>query len=205
MIKIIDYKAGNAPSVLNAITRLGFSAEYAHNARDLENATHIILPGVGSAKATMQSLQEMELIKVLNDKVLQCKIPFLGICVGMQILFEHSEEGDTSGENSGVVCLGWLKGKVVKFDSSKVRVPQMGWNRVWNDYFYFVNSYYAKPDDNSDIWGSADYNGVFTAAVRRDNIFGTQFHIEKSGEAGLELLCNFISSPSKQFTEGRPC
>ena len=156
MIRIIDYKAGNAPSVLNAINRLAsrgeplsfglgggsggcqYVADFARSAQDLDDVTHIILPGVGSAKATMISLREMELISVLEDKVLRNGVPFLGICVGMQILFEHSEEGDTN-------CLGWLKGKVVKFDSSKVRVPQMGWNKVWDDYFYFVNSYYAKP------------------------------------------------------------
>ena len=109
----------------------------------------------------------------------------------MQILFEHSEE-----ENAD--CLGWLKGQVVKFDVGKVRVPQMGWNQVQfvknvssevqDDFFYFVNSYYAKPDEMTDQWGVADYNGLFTAAVCRENIFGTQFHTEKSGTAGLALL-----------------
>ncbi|MCL2751899.1 MAG: imidazole glycerol phosphate synthase subunit HisH, partial [Firmicutes bacterium] len=121
---------------------------------------------------------------------------FLGICVGMQILFEHSEEEDTA-------CLGWLKGRVVKFDTSVVRVPQMGWNLVrftkavtrdtpTHDYFYFVNSYYAKPDVKSDLWGTADYNGEFAAAAARGNIYGVQFHAEKSGEAGLNLLRNFL-------------
>jgi len=185
MIRIIDYKAGNAPSVLNAINKLGYKADFARNAQDIEDATHIILPGVGSAKATMISLREMEIVSALEDKVLRKGIPFLGICVGMQILFEHSEEGDVN-------CLGWLKGKVVKFDSSKVRVPQMGWNKVWDNYFYFVNSYYAKPENKSDVWGTAEYNGTFAAAVRRKNIYGAQFHIEKSGEAGLNLLDKFL-------------
>ena len=185
MIRIIDYKAGNAPSVLNAINKLGYKADFARNAQDIEDATHIILPGVGSAKATMISLREMEIVSALEDKVLRKGIPFLGICVGMQILFEHSEEGDVN-------CLGWLKGKVVKFDSSKVRVPQMGWNKVWDNYFYFVNSYYAKPENKSDVWGTAEYNGTFAAAVRRKNVYGTQFHVEKSGEAGLFLLDSFL-------------
>lgn len=114
----------------------------------------------------------------------------------MQILFEHSEEEDTT-------CLGWLKGRVVKFDKTKVRVPQMGWNEVkfvknisqniQNDYFYFVNSYYAKPVDNSDLWGISYYQDPFAAAVCKDNIYATQFHVEKSGTAGLPLLNSFLS------------
>ena len=195
MLKIIDYKAGNAPSVMHAVERLGYEEAFARTPQDLADATHIILPGVGSAKATMDSLQEMGLIDVLEDAVLRRKTLFLGICVGMQILFEHSEE-----ENAD--CLGWLKGRVVKFDVSKVRVPQMGWNRVrfvknvpgdrQDHFFYFVNSYYARPEVPSDLWGTANYDAPFAAAVCRDNIFATQFHIEKSGEAGLALLNGFL-------------
>ena len=196
MVKIIDYKAGNAPSVLRAVTRLGCEANLTRNPDELADATHIILPGVGSAKATMDSLRDMGFIKAMEDAVLDRKTLFLGVCVGLQILFEHSEE-----ENAD--CLGWFKGNVVKFDVSKVRVPQMGWNQVEftkdvrftteTDYFYFVNSYYAKPENRSDIWGTAEYNGLFTAAVCRDNIYAAQFHIEKSGEAGLKLLDGFLS------------
>jgi glutamine amidotransferase len=216
MVKIIDYKAGNAPSVLNAVLELrhnapaglclrgdgqspsalhlGYKAELAQTPADLDNATHIILPGVGSAKATMDSLREMGIIPALERKVLHDKVAFLGICVGMQILFEHSEEDDTR-------CLGWLGGKVVKF-KPPVRVPQMGWNNVQltmdngqlSDYYYFVNSYYAVPQNKADIWGTADYGGTFTAAVRRGNIHGTQFHCEKSGAAGLELLERWINN-----------
>jgi glutamine amidotransferase len=195
MIKIIDYKAGNAPSVLHAVTHLGYESVFAHNPQELEDASHIILPGVGSAKATIESLCEMDLVGTLENMVLRKKVFFLGICVGLQILFEHSEEDNTD-------CLGWLKGQVVKFDTSKKRVPQMGWNQVRfvkntpcgnkEGYFYFVNSYHAKPEDDNDLWGTADYNGIFTAAVHRDNIFATQFHAEKSGEAGLALLKNFL-------------
>jgi glutamine amidotransferase len=196
MISIIDYKAGNALSVLHAVNHLGYEAVLARYPGDISRATHIILPGVGSAKATMESLREMGLISELENAVLQKKILFLGICVGMQILFEHSEE-----ENAD--CLGWLKGQVVKFDASKIRVPQMGWNNVklkktpvyesLNEFFYFVNSYYAKPENESDIWGLADYGGPFAAAVHKDNIYATQFHIEKSGMAGLNLLNGFLS------------
>jgi glutamine amidotransferase len=184
MIRIIDYKAGNAPSVLNAITHLGYKAEFARTPQDLDDAAHIILPGVGSAKATMDSLREMGIIPALEEAVLRRKVNFLGICVGLQILFEHSEEENTS-------CLGWLEGNVVRFENN-VRVPQMGWNKVWDEHYYFVNSYYAVPQNKSDIWGVADYGGEFTAAVRKGNIHGTQFHTEKSGEAGLELLRRFL-------------
>ncbi|MCL2046516.1 MAG: imidazole glycerol phosphate synthase subunit HisH [Oscillospiraceae bacterium] len=195
MIKIIDYKAGNAPSVLNAVTHLGFEAQLTRNLSDLDGASHIILPGVGSAKATMESLDESNLLEALQDAVIGKQIPFLGICVGMQILFQHSAEGDAD-------CFAWLKGNVIKFDSSKVRVPQMGWNQVRfikdsaidaeNDYFYFVNSYYAVPEDNDILWGIADYGGDFAAAVCKENIYGMQFHAEKSGEAGLALLNGFL-------------
>ena len=196
MIAIIDYRAGNAPSVRNAVRYLGFQAALTSLPRDLENATHIILPGVGSARATMDSLREMGMIPALEAAVLEKKIFFLGICVGMQILFGHSEEENTD-------CLGWLGGRVVKFDVSSVRVPQMGWNEVTlsqspacgahTDYFYFVNSYYAVPENPLDVWGMSEYGAPFTAAVRRENIYGAQFHAEKSGEAGLALLKGFLS------------
>ena len=199
MIKIIDYRTGNAVSVLHAVNHLGFNAEFASKAYDLVGASHIILPGVGSAAETMESLHEMKLIEPLEDMVLNKKIPFLGICIGMQILFEESEEGDVN-------CLGWIKGRVVRFDGEKVRVPQMGWNQTLflkdiphtsnEDYFYFVNSYHAVPKSRKVIWGIADYGGEFTSAVHSGNIYATQFHIEKSGEAGLSLLKGFL-------TEGR--
>jgi glutamine amidotransferase len=168
----------------------------------LESSTHIILPGVGSAKATMNSLHELGLIKALEDVVLRKNVYFLGVCVGMQVLFEHSEEEDTN-------CLGWFKGRVVKYNVSEVRVPQMGWNLVRftketpidtkDGYFYFVNSYYAvlssesAPLSESGVWAVADYNEPFTAAVQNDNIYATQFHVEKSGKAGLLLLGSFLS------------
>jgi imidazole glycerol-phosphate synthase subunit HisH len=199
-IAVIDYKAGNAPSVMHAVSRLKHEAVFARAPKDISGATHIILPGVGSAGATMQSLSEMGLIPALEEAVLRGKTHFLGICVGLQVLFDHSDEDD-------VDCLGWLGGRVVKFDSSKARVPQMGWNQVkftqkapvrtQEDYFYFVNSYHAKPEDESAVWGRADYNGAFTAAIHKDNIYATQFHAEKSGEAGLALLNGFLNLKSE--------
>jgi len=196
LICIIDYKAGNAPSVLCAAEKLGFAAKLVSKPQELDCATHIILPGVGSAGATMRSLAEMGMLDVLEEKVLRGGTLFLGICVGMQVLFAHSAEENTD-------CLGWLGGRVVRFEDAQVKVPQIGWNQVtfaqahsWHeaaDYFYFVNSYYAVPDDESVIWGTADYNGTFTAAVHKDNIYATQFHTEKSGEAGLALLRGFLT------------
>jgi glutamine amidotransferase len=200
MIKIIDYKAGNAPSVMHAINRLGHNAAFARQGNELADATHILLPGVGSAGATMESLRELNMVEALEDAVLNRKTFFLGICVGLQVLFQHSEEDDAD-------CLGWLKGGVIKFDASKVRVPQMGWNKVSftespiknassntsEGYFYFVNSYHAKPENSEDLWGTADYNGKFAAAVHRENIYATQFHVEKSGETGLALLNGFLN------------
>jgi len=178
------------------VQHLGFEASFARTAADLRDATHIILPGVGSAGATMASLRELGILDALEKAVLSEGKLFLGICVGMQILFEHSEE-----ENAD--CLGWLKGNVRRFDDMRVKVPQIGWNKVRfqsalpgqaaEDYFYFVNSYYAVPSDEDVIWGTADYNGEFTAAVRRGNVFATQFHTEKSGEAGLALLRGFLT------------
>ena len=156
IIRIIDYKAGNAPSVLHAVERLGYRAEFAATPDELSNAASVILPGVGSAGATMKSLKESGMTDVLIEYVVNKKIPFLGVCVGMQILFEHSEEEDAA-------CLGWLKGRVKKFDANVVRVPQMGWNQVrfvnqtpvnadaTGGYYYFVNSYYAAPEDTNDV------------------------------------------------------
>ena len=197
MIGIIDYKAGNAPSVLSAVSHLGHRAELVSRLEELSDKTHIILPGVGSAGATMKSLCDLGFTHALRQIVLTEKRLFLGVCVGMQILFEHSEEEDAD-------CLGFLPGEVKSFNRSKVRVPQMGWNEVrfkkdtactaGDDYFYFVNSYFAVPKNEEDIWGIAEYDRPFTAAVNRDNIYGTQFHIEKSGEAGLKLLNSFLAA-----------
>ena len=205
MIRIIDYQAGNAPSVLNAVLHMSANnvdkpslpCGFARTAADLADATHIILPGVGSAGATMQSLAELGILEALADAVLAREVYFMGICVGMQVLFEHSDEEDAD-------CLGWLKGRVVRYDTDLVRVPQMGWNQVnfsaanavtpspMSDYFYFVNSYYALPSNPSDVWATADYGIQFSAAVNSRNIYATQFHLEKSGEAGLAVLERFL-------------
>ena len=193
---VIDYKAGNAPSVLNALTSRGIAAELVSTAVQIEQMSALILPGVGSAGATMRSLEEIGCIQLLDDMVNKSGTPFLGICVGMQILFEHSEEEDTQ-------CLSWIPGRVRRF-SPDVRVPQMGWNKAdfrfgdpsldglgMSEYFYFVNSYYADPSDSGVIMATTDYRTEFCSMVKRGNIVATQFHLEKSGEVGLKLLENF--------------
>ena len=197
MIGVIDYKAGNAPSVYNALKRIGSEGVMVRSGADLEHLEGIILPGVGSAGATMDSLRETGILPVLEKKVLEEKIPFLGICIGMQILFEHSEEGNAD-------CLGWLKGNVVRFDSAHVRVPQMGWNEVRflrehpvltdmgeSGHFYYVNSYHVVPENKEDILAVTDYDGEFCCLVQHENIMAAQFHIEKSGPLGLRMLKNF--------------
>lgn len=197
MIGIIDYKAGNAPSVLNALQKLNIDSHLVSTPEQVEASTGIILPGVGSAQATMDSLKEFNLISTLEKKVLNNGAPFLGICVGLQVLFEHSEEGDAQ-------CLGWLSGKVKKFPDQKVRVPQIGWNEAVfvkehsiitglnkTEFFYFVNSYYVVPKDEDIILAKTQYGLEFCSMVAYKNIFAAQFHIEKSGTIGLRLLKNF--------------
>ncbi|HEY7136588.1 MAG TPA: imidazole glycerol phosphate synthase subunit HisH [Acidimicrobiia bacterium] len=204
MIDVIDYRAGNAPSVLYALEHLGLSARVVSKPEEVAAATRIVLPGVGSAGATMASLEELSLVDALRARVLDDHVPFLGICIGLQVLFEHSEEGD-------VPTLGWLPGTVRRFPSTQ-RVPQIGWNGVrarrphplWNGlpetaHCYFVNSYYAVPADDTDTLGVTEYGVEFTSMVAHDNIAATQFHAEKSGRLGLTILRNFAS------WDGAPC
>lgn len=197
MIGVIDYKAGNAPSVFSAFEKLGHDVRMVKSPEELGDVSGIVLPGVGSAEATLKSLNEMNMVAGLEHRVLQDKIPFLGICIGMQILFEFSEEGN-------VPCLGWLKGRVKRFDDSKVRVPQMGWNEVifkknhrlvedlgTSGHFYYVNSYHVVPENSEDILAVTDYDGEFCCMVQHENIFAAQFHAEKSGPLGLKIIENF--------------
>jgi glutamine amidotransferase len=196
MIAVIDYDAGNAPSVMAALDHIGEKGELVSSAAGLDKASAIILPGVGSAEATMASLSKLGLIDPLLARM-KGGTPFLGICVGLQILFEHSEEGD-------VDCLGWFPGQVRRF-SDELRVPQIGWNAVRRtrehpllqgleeeNYFYFVNSYYVAPEPEL-VLGSAKYGVEFAAMVSRDNVHATQFHAEKSGPVGLTILKNFAA------------
>lgn len=202
MIGVINYHGGNAPSVAAALTQLGLPHQLVDAAEGLEQASHVILPGVGAARATLQSLRALDLIAPLETHAIENKKPFLGICVGLQVLFEQSEEDDCP-------CLGWLPGSVHRFDDTKVRVPQIGWNELTfetqshpladvvpaHSYCYFVNSYHAKPSHPDVLVASTDYGGKSTALVAKDKIWASQFHMEKSGPVGLRMLRAFADLP----------
>jgi glutamine amidotransferase len=192
-IAIIDYNAGNTKSVINAITRLGFEPILTSNPEIILSSDKVILPGVGHAAASMKELKNRNLIDII-EKV---TVPFLGICVGMQLLVNHSEEGDTS-------CLGIVNGNIYKFKASGLKVPKMGWNTISinktnqlfdginNDsYFYFVHSYYLPMNDNSIA--SAKYGIDYSVAIHSKNFYGVQFHPEKSGTSGERLINNFLN------------
>ncbi|MEO1022757.1 MAG: imidazole glycerol phosphate synthase subunit HisH [Bacteroidota bacterium] len=192
MIAVIKYKAGNIASVTNALDRLGAYYFIAEKPNELESSKAVIFPGVGHAGTAMKSLREKGVDKWLK----QTTKPVLGICVGMQLLYESSTEGDTTG-------LGIIPGKLEKFDETKGKVPHMGWNVITkNDghpllkcisekqYLYFVHSYYAPINDFTI--GEGDYVNKFAAAVAKDNFMGVQFHPEKSGQVGSLILQNFL-------------
>ncbi len=196
MIGVIDYRAGNAPSVMYALERLGLDARLVSEPAELTPVDRLILPGVGAAGATLASLSDSALLEPLRTRVLDDKVPFLGICIGLQVLFERSAEGDTEG-------LGWLKGEVRRFPETN-RVPQIGWNAVRfrrahpvvsglpdPTHCYFVNSYYAVPANPDDVLGTTEYGVEFCSVVAHENLIATQFHAEKSGELGLRMLRGF--------------
>jgi len=195
MIGIINYGAGNIRSVSNALNRLGAPYFVSNDSNELAKAEKLIFPGVGEARNAMDALVSAGLSAWLKEVT----VPFLGICLGMQLLFEHTTERATD-------CLGIIPGTNERFDSeqkSALKVPHMGWNQVKQtrdsllftgiascEYFYFVHSYYA-PLVTATI-GSTEYSLQFTSAVQQNNYYGVQFHPEKSGRAGLQLLHNFI-------------
>ena len=205
-IVVVDYGMGNLRSVAQALRAVAPEANVliSGDAADIDSADRIVLPGQGAMRDCMLSLRESGVL----DALLRASKtrPMMGVCVGEQMLFDRSEEGDTAG-------LGLLPGRVVRFqlegklqaDGSRFKVPQMGWNRVsqarshplWEGiaddaYFYFVHSYYAQPVDPFDSIGESDYGGQFCCAVARDNIVATQFHPEKSAAAGLQMYKNFV-------------
>lgn len=205
-IVVVDYGMGNLRSVAQALRQVAPEAEVliSSEVAVIRGADRIVLPGQGAMPDCMRCLRESD----LQDVVIEAarSKPLFGVCVGEQMLFDWSEEGDTPG-------LGLLPGKVVRFqldgqlqnDGSRFKVPQMGWNRVhqsyahplWtgvadNAYFYFVHSYYAAPTNLAHIAGETMYGAAFSCAVARDNIFATQFHPEKSATAGLQLYKNFV-------------
>jgi imidazole glycerol-phosphate synthase subunit HisH len=201
MIAIVDYQAGNLTSVASALEHLGHRCEITDEPAAIRRAGRVILPGVGAAGATMENLRGLELERVLREDVIDAGKPFLGICIGIQILMDHSEEDDTR-------CLGVIAGEVVRFpaavDGRPLKVPQIGWNRVHQlrahpifagvpdgSHFYFVNSYYPVPADPAVVIATANHGVTFCAAIARDSLVATQFHLEKSGAAGLRILDNF--------------
>jgi len=194
---IVDYGAGNLRSVAIALARLGLDPLIASEPEAVDNADVVILPGVGAAADTMSNLAQRRLVEPIRQYIASGR-PFLGICMGLQVLLSVSEEG---GEHR---CLDILPGRVRRLPDG-LKVPQMGWNRVRqcsshpifagipdNAFFYFVHSYYADPEDPSVVIGETDYGVTFPAVVAKDNIVATQFHPEKSAEYGLRLYENFL-------------
>ncbi|MBQ2677259.1 MAG: imidazole glycerol phosphate synthase subunit HisH [Clostridia bacterium] len=199
MTAVIDYNAGNIQSVKNALESLGESVVITADADTILSADRVILPGVGAFGFAMDKLKAGGLDKVIRQ-VVEKGIPFLGICLGLQLLFEESEE------SPGVFGLGLLKGKILKIpEGENIKIPHIGWNSLEKtkdcplfygiesgDYVYFVHSYYLKATDQSDVSANTEYSTTLNVAVSRGNVFATQFHPEKSGKTGLKILKNFI-------------
>jgi len=207
-VAVVDYGMGNLRSVAQAVIHVaqgsGFEVVVTSRPEDVRAAERVVLPGQGAMPDCMRELRDSG----LQESVLEAAAskPLFGVCVGMQMLLDRSQEGPTDG-------LGLIHGEVLKFDlagrlqpdGSRYKVPQMGWNQVWQtqphalwkgvadgSYFYFVHSYYVRPSDARHSVGEADYGPRFTAAIARDNIFATQFHPEKSADQGLALYRNFL-------------
>tara|TARA_B100001778_G_scaffold329696_1_gene331081 strand:+ start:631 stop:1212 length:582 start_codon:yes stop_codon:yes gene_type:complete len=188
-VAIIDSGGSNLRSVAKAIDRLNKSYVITDIADEIMKASFVIMPGVGSAEIVMNELRKKNLVDVINN----LKQPVLGICIGMQILFEYSSEGNTK-------CLGLIEGDIQKFDeSTDLKVPQMGWNKVtfsdqklkkFNNYYYFANSYYSSIQKHTTA--TSEYGDIFTSVVEKNNFLGCQFHPEKSSEAGEYFLQYFF-------------
>ena len=195
MIAIVDYGMGNLRSVQKAFEYVGQNAVITDKAKDLQDASHIVLPGVGAFKDAINALDNSGLSGILKSEIAKGK-PFLGICLGMQMLFDKSYE---DGEYQG---LGLIRGEVKRFEVD-LKIPHIGWNEliikkrtplfdgIEDRNFYFVHSYHASDCLVEDIETSCEYGYEFTASVNKDNIWGVQFHPEKSGDTGLKLLTNF--------------
>lgn len=206
MIVVIDYKAGNLTSVSLAFEHIGQDVVITDKPEIIVKAERVVFPGVGAANSAMDNLRNLGIRDAIVD-VVEKGVPFLGICIGMQLLFDHSEE------NNGTDCLGIIAGNVKKFktDDQFCKIPQMGWNAVKfarkhpvfdsiedKSEFYFVHSFYPSPAKNQSIIGQTDYADVtFASAAGHDNIIATQFHPEKSGNIGLKLLENFCKWSGK--------
>lgn len=204
MIAIIDYGAGNLQSVKKALDFIGAESIITDNPSEIEKCDKILLPGVGSFGDAMESMKKKNLVEPVKQNALSGK-PFLGICLGLQLLFESSEESE------GVCGLGILKGKVKKFpDNMGLKIPHIGWNSVDikqndavfkdipdNSYVYFVHSYYLEAENENEVAAVTHYGIDFHSAVGKNNIFAVQFHPEKSGDVGLRILKNFAEMGDK--------
>ena len=192
MIAIVDYKMGNLRSVENALRRLGAEFVVTADADEIKRADRVLLPGVGNAAEAMENLRKAGLVEVIRS----LRRPVLGICVGMQVMCRHSQEGD-------VDCLGIFDARVKRFEpSQEVKVPHMGWNTIGNleskllkgidggEYVYFVHSYY--PELCPDTIATTTHGKMFSAALKYENFYGTQFHPEKSGDVGERIIANFL-------------
>ena len=201
MIVIVDYGMGNLRSVLKSFERMGVDAMISSSPDDIDKADKLILPGVGHFAKAMNNLEERGLIDLLDKKVMSDCTPILGICLGMQLFSKWSEEGHVSG-------LGWIDAKTIRFDTEKinkpVKIPHMGWNTILSnkecailadvkaqDTFYFVHSYFVQCQHSDDVATVTEYGCEFTSSVQRCNIYGTQFHPEKSHKQGMRILKNF--------------
>jgi glutamine amidotransferase len=197
VVVIIDYGAGNLRSVVNAITKLGYQPKVTSRPSDLLNARAVVLPGVGAAGETMKNLKLLGMVAPIRQFIGEGH-PFFGVCIGLQILFDGTEEG------GGHECLGVIPGQVIKLPAGR-KIPHMGWNQVKQigsspifdgipdeANFYFVHSYYAEPDDRSVVVGETNYGINMCSVIARGNLIATQFHPEKSGEFGLRMYDNFL-------------
>jgi glutamine amidotransferase len=199
-VVIVDYDMGNIRSIQNKINRAGFNVSVSCDLKVIDLADKLILPGVGHFANGMKKLREKNLLDILNRKVLYDKTPILGICLGMQLLTRHSEEGDADG-------LGWIDAETIRFRLNDIRtkVPHIGWNSIDKKknspllenipelaQFYFVHSFYVKCNNPENILATSVYGYEFVSAVQKENICGTQFHPEKSHDQGEMLLRNFL-------------
>lgn len=203
MITIVDYGLGNIQAFADMYKRLNIAVRPARTAQELEDAKRIILPGVGAFDWAMARLNGSGMRDTLDHLVKEKRTPVLGVCVGMQMMANSSDEGELTG-------LGWIPATVKRFDEArftqKTRLPHMGWNDavprsrdclfqgMEDPRFYFLHSYYFAPESDTHVLATTDYNGEYASAVRSDNVFGTQFHPEKSHHWGMQLLKNFAEA-----------